>query len=241
MLDLKAFAQKLGLDWDVSLTEDKQPVLNAEEEEQLSCSYSSVELVVGDPGSSVGTGSVFVTTRRLVWVPDSSSGGAAASSSSIACSYKQISMHAVARDTEAFPKPCVYIQLDEGSVGMGAEAEEDEGEEQEEEESAELRLVPAQDSEVESLFQAVCDASALNPDSDMEEEAGAQLFFDEAEVLAGLPDDQRAALLAARAEEAMVLDGVDELMAQDPERFEDEDDFEEEGEGDVAAANGHAS
>jgi hypothetical protein len=56
-------------------------------------------------------------------------------------------MHAVARDTEAFPKPCVYIQLDEGSVGMGAEAEEDEGEEQEEEESAELRLVPAQDSE----------------------------------------------------------------------------------------------
>lgn len=35
---------------------------------------------------------------------------------------------------------------------------------------------------VESLFQALCDASALNPDSDMEEEAGAQLFFDEAEV-----------------------------------------------------------
>lgn len=35
---------------------------------------------------------------------------------------------------------------------------------------------------VEPLFQALCDASALNPDSDMEEEAGAQLFFDEAEV-----------------------------------------------------------
>ena len=35
---------------------------------------------------------------------------------------------------------------------------------------------------VEELFQALCDASALNPDSDMEEEAGAQLFFDEAEV-----------------------------------------------------------
>jgi hypothetical protein len=63
MLDLKAFAQKLGLDWDVSLTEDKQPVLNTEEDEQLSCSYSGMELVVGDPGSSAGTGSVFVTTR----------------------------------------------------------------------------------------------------------------------------------------------------------------------------------
>jgi DNA-directed RNA polymerase specialized sigma24 family protein len=64
---------------------------------------------------------------------------------------------------------------------------------------------------VEALFQALCDASALNPDSDMEEEAGAQLFFDEAEVLAGLPDDQRAALLAAQAEGAMALDEVDEV------------------------------
>jgi hypothetical protein len=35
---------------------------------------------------------------------------------------------------------------------------------------------------VEALFHALCDASALNPDSDMEEVAGAQLFFDEAEV-----------------------------------------------------------
>lgn len=78
-----------------------------------------------------------------MWVPDSSS---AAASTGIACSYKQISMHAVARDTESFPKPCVYIQLDEGSVGMGPGGEE-EGEEEEEEESAELRLVPAADSE----------------------------------------------------------------------------------------------
>lgn len=62
-MDLKAFAQKLGLDWDVSLTGDGQPVLNSVEEEELSCSYSGVELVVGDPGSSAGTGSVFVTTR----------------------------------------------------------------------------------------------------------------------------------------------------------------------------------
>jgi hypothetical protein len=62
-MDLKGFAQRLGLDWDVPLTADRQPVLNTEEEEQLSCSYSSVELAVGDAGSSAGSGSVFVTTR----------------------------------------------------------------------------------------------------------------------------------------------------------------------------------
>lgn len=62
--DLKAFAQRLGLDWDVSLTADsRQPVLSSEDGEQLSCSYSNVELAVGDAGSSAGTGSVYVTTR----------------------------------------------------------------------------------------------------------------------------------------------------------------------------------
>lgn len=63
MVDLKAFAQKLGLDWDVSLAEDRKPTLSSDDDEQLSCSYSSVELAVGDHGSSAGTGTVFVTTR----------------------------------------------------------------------------------------------------------------------------------------------------------------------------------
>jgi hypothetical protein len=35
---------------------------------------------------------------------------------------------------------------------------------------------------VESIFSSLCECSALNPDSDVEDEAGAQLFFDEAEV-----------------------------------------------------------
>jgi len=63
MVDLKAFAQRLGLDWDVALTDSKQPVLNSDDDEQLSCSYSNIELAVGDAGSSAGSGCVFVTTR----------------------------------------------------------------------------------------------------------------------------------------------------------------------------------
>ncbi len=66
MVDLKEFAQRLGLDWDVAVTTDRQPVLKSDEDEQLSCSYSNVELAVGDAGSSAGSGSVFVTTRYAV-------------------------------------------------------------------------------------------------------------------------------------------------------------------------------
>lgn len=39
----------------------------------------------------------------------------------------------------------------------------------------------------------------------------AELFFDEAEVLAGLPEEQRAALLAGQAEQGLALDDVDEV------------------------------
>lgn len=217
-------------------------MLDAEADEQLSSSFANVGLAIGDSGNSVGSGTLFVTTRRIVWVAaagDSSSSG----SSSLSCSYRQISMHAVSRDAEAFGRPCVYIQLDEGSEhGMAAAA--DEGEEEEEEElTAELRLVPAEEAAVEAIFNKLCECSALNPDSDVEDEAGAQLFFDEAEVLAGLPDDQRAAVLAARAEGALGLadgedDDLDELMADDPDRFEDDEEGAEEAGTAGGAANG---
>eukprot|EP00878_Enallax_costatus_P022536 GHUV01023910.1.p2 GENE.GHUV01023910.1~~GHUV01023910.1.p2 ORF type:complete len:182 (+),score=61.96 GHUV01023910.1:677-1222(+) len=159
--------------------------------------------------------------RRVIWV------AAAPANSSLACTYRQVSMHAVSRDTGTFSKPCVYIQLDEGSEMM--EGEEDDVDDL----TAELRLIPADERQVEPMFSKLCECSALNPDSDVEEEGGASLFFDEAEVLAGLPSEQRAAVLAARAEGALGLqDGedaaeLDELMADDPERFEDDDEVDE--------------
>lgn len=53
-------------------------------------------------------------------------------------------MHAVSRDTEAFNKACVYLQLDEGSEVMG----DDYDDEQEEQElTGELRLVPADEQQ----------------------------------------------------------------------------------------------
>lgn len=54
-------------------------------------------------------------------------------------------MHALSRDTEAFPFACIYLQLDEGSERM---SEEGKGSGEEEEElPAEVRLVPADASQ----------------------------------------------------------------------------------------------
>lgn len=52
--------------------------------------------------------------------------------------YQQIVMHAVSTDPELSSRPCIYLQLDEGSEGMPDEEEDDE----ESVVPAELRFVP---------------------------------------------------------------------------------------------------
>jgi hypothetical protein len=54
-------------------------------------------------------------------------------------SYQQIVMHAVSTDPELSSRPCIYLQLDEGSEGMPEEEEEEDAESVV---PAELRLVP---------------------------------------------------------------------------------------------------
>ena len=89
---------------------------------------------------------------------------------------------------------------------------------------------------LESIFSALCEGAALNPDADAEEEEGAgDFFFDEGEVRAGA--DAAAAARLARFD-AMLDEGagggdaLDSLLAADPARFEDDD--EEEGEEEAA-------
>lgn len=56
-------------------------------------------------------------------------------------------MHAICKDPSAFAKPCVYLQLEEGSEPGGEDGEEDEGEEGEEGTVAEVRLVPSDEAQ----------------------------------------------------------------------------------------------
>ncbi|GBF89912.1 hypothetical protein Rsub_02616 [Raphidocelis subcapitata] len=248
---LAEFASRLGVATGVAPASGGAPPLDADAEE-LAATFEDVEAAIGDDGLSLGKGTAYVTTRRIVWVPASGE-----PSKSLALRYPQIIMHAVSNDTSSFSRPCVYLQLDEGDdggdggaggfggfgggagggggagvSGSGSGGEEGEGEEDGEEDlGAELRLVPADAAAVEAIFKAMCDCSALNPDSDNEDDGQAELFFDEAEVLAGLPADQRDALMAARAEGLGVGDDMDALVAGDPDRFGDDDEAEEEEEG----------
>ncbi|KAI8467187.1 MAG: regulator of volume decrease after cellular swelling-domain-containing protein [Monoraphidium minutum] len=249
---LQEFTDRLGVQTSVQTDAEGRPQLEAEGGEEVSAAFGDVEVAIGDEGLSLGKGTCYVTTRRIIWLATAAAAGAPPRR--LALRFPQIIMHAVSNDAGSFPRACVYLQLDEGSVdgdaptgvGGGAGAAggsgsgEEGGDEGEEGVSAELRLVPGDAEAVEALFKAMCDCSALNPDSDNEDDGQAELFFDEAEALAGLPAAERDALLAARAEGALgVRDDIDELMQEDPDRFEDDED--EGGGGGGGGANGTAA
>jgi hypothetical protein len=60
-----------------------------------------------------------------------------------------------------------------------------------------------------------CDTSDPNTTTPPADDGQAELFFDEAEVLAGLPAEERDALIAARAEGALGLrDDVDQVRGR---------------------------
>mmetsp|Transcript_30432 Transcript_30432/g.78935 ORF Transcript_30432/g.78935 Transcript_30432/m.78935 type:complete len:190 (+) Transcript_30432:176-745(+) len=127
-------------------------------------------------------------------------------------------MHAVSRDTSSFPRPCIYMQLaaehkfkDDrptrafAPMEVGASAangvNEDDSEEEEEEEEdqpQEVRLVPLGvegeplSAALDSLFQALSECAALNPDDDC----------DDGEDDEGESDDGGAALLLAASQGA---------------------------------------
>lgn len=62
MLDLEAFCTRLGIQHGLPCDAHNQPAMDQDGEE-LSASFSPVDIVVGDNGDTLGPGSLYVTTR----------------------------------------------------------------------------------------------------------------------------------------------------------------------------------
>ncbi|VFQ77551.1 unnamed protein product [Cuscuta campestris] len=80
-----------------------EPVLDAGNGEELAQVLPAVSLVLGNhPPLSPGT--LYVTTRQVVWLSDTDK------EKGYAVDFCHISLHAVSRDPEAYPSPCIYAQ-----------------------------------------------------------------------------------------------------------------------------------
>ena len=131
----------------------------------------------------------------------------------------------MSQDVDSYPKPCVYCQLDEECN----DDDDDEGDEDEDDEvKDELYLVPQDESELMSIFDALSRAAMLNPDQDDEEDSDDGFIYNEEEVQRG-------------AEQARVLEQLESVFhvpAGFAQPGDEEDDEEENGEGGEGGGEG---
>ncbi|XP_010276739.1 PREDICTED: chloride conductance regulatory protein ICln [Nelumbo nucifera] len=139
-----------------------EPILDADNGEELMHVQPGVAIVLGNRApESVGT--LYITTKQVVWLSD------VEKERGYAVNFLSVSLHAVSRDPEAYPSPCIYTQI---------ETEDDDDEDSEGSDSecntldlskiTEMRLVPSDPSQLDSLFNIFCECAELNPDPNEE-------------------------------------------------------------------------
>ena len=90
----------------------------------------------------------------------------------------------------------------------------------------ELRIVPKDTAGLDEMFRVLCECAAMNPDDDDDDDDDGGFFYDEDEVMRGAGAEGRRAALDRFDEMLQIDPGVDDLIRDDPGRFEDDDDEE---------------
>ncbi|MCO5609702.1 hypothetical protein L7F22_063934 [Adiantum nelumboides] len=159
--------------WTVFQMDVKSAFLNGEMEK---------EVYVSQPPGFQVTGKEDHVYRRLIWISDADYHG-------YAVDFLSLSMHAISRDPEAYPLPCIYTQIEaDDEFDYGDDAGDELSDYQDSNDLSrvqEMRLVPSDPSVLDNLFKVLCDCALLNPDPVEEHEGEGEWFFNEEEVLAG--------------------------------------------------------
>jgi len=127
--------------------------------------FSSPNITFHRGASSEGSGVLYITTRNLIWLDSSDL------NKGFLVPFKSIGLHAISRNQENFPSPCIYCHLN-------VNYDDDDNAEVEE-----LHLVPADQTTLDAIFGAMNQAASLNPDSDSDGEG--DLYFNMNEVREG--------------------------------------------------------
>ncbi|KAL4346955.1 hypothetical protein GQ457_17G026040 [Hibiscus cannabinus] len=164
-----------------------EPVLDTDNGEELVHVQPSVSVALGNRAPE-SPGTLYITTRQVVWLSDLDR------AKGYAVDFLSLSLHAVSRDPEAYSSPCIYTQI---------ETEDDEAEDESEDSDSEcsevldlskireMRLIPSDASQLDTLFQVFCECAELNPEPIEEEEEAHNWIFsaDQLEDGAGEGDD----------------------------------------------------
>ncbi|KAK6275672.1 hypothetical protein POUND7_005381 [Theobroma cacao] len=135
-----------------------EPVLDTDNVEELVHVQPSVSIALGNRAPE-SPGTLYITTKQVIWLSDVDS------AKGYAVDFLSLSLHAVSRDPEAYHSPCIYTQIE-------TEADEDVSEDSDSEcnevldlsKVTEMRLIPSDASQLDTLFQMFCECAELNPE-----------------------------------------------------------------------------
>ncbi|XP_071732191.1 chloride conductance regulatory protein ICln [Rutidosis leptorrhynchoides] len=145
-------------------SEDGGAVLDTGNGEELIHVQPNVSIVLGNH-TPESPGTLYISTKQVVWLSDTDR------TKGYSVDFLSVSLHAVSRDPEAFESPCIYTQIDNGD-----DADESENSDSESSETldlskvTEMRLVPSDPTQLDTLFEVFCECAELNPEPIQEEE-----------------------------------------------------------------------
>ncbi|ONK71720.1 uncharacterized protein A4U43_C04F11660 [Asparagus officinalis] len=109
-----------------------------------------------------------------------------------AVDFLSISLHAVSTDPEAYPSPCIYTQIETEADGDSdsEDSDPDGAENVDLSKITEMRLVPSDPSQLDTLFDIFCECAELNPEPNADgEEENTWFFGDEGMNAHGIGND----------------------------------------------------
>uniref|UniRef100_A0A0B7BTN3 Methylosome subunit pICln n=1 Tax=Arion vulgaris TaxID=1028688 RepID=A0A0B7BTN3_9EUPU len=164
--------------------------------------HTEPNVAVDIEGNDLGTGTLYITHSSVLWLNPSDEG--------IQLEYRQISLHAISRDLQAFPKEHLLCHYD-GKL-PGVEKSDDEASDDDNNEHntdfecslIEIRFIPENKESLAALFEALADCQTLHPDSDCQlsedefenadEDGGGDGIFNTEEGMSQLTEQGRANL-----------------------------------------------
>ncbi|KAL2341111.1 hypothetical protein Fmac_009051 [Flemingia macrophylla] len=207
-----------------------EPVLDSENGEELMRVQPGVGIALADrPCESPGT--LYITNKQVIWVNDVDR------TKGYAIDFLSISLHAISRDPETYPVPCLYTQID-----TEEEADEDHSDSESNQSQqnlsniTEMRLIPSDPTQLDTLFETFCRCAELNPEPNGEEEeehnwifSADQMVDEEAEDEGYLSHNPANTIGQSNGDHDLART-VLELQIND-RRFEDAEEMEDNGDG----------
>lgn len=139
-----------------------RPAIDEANGEEIMHVQSGVSIVL-DNQPAEASGTLYITSKQVIWLSDLDT------SKGYAIDFYSISLHAVSRDPEAYPLPCLYTQIDKED--NEADRDESDGSESELDGASldlskikEMRLVPSDPNQLDILFEVFCECAELNPE-----------------------------------------------------------------------------